>query len=104
MVIADRIENRSLIGMKASKSCGYEGLEIGCRDPSSRSFVLGSPDDQRPRYVVPIARPLLDGMTRRKSFAGLVKNQSGEETWLFRIRSGGPIDPIPGKDCLNLVP
>ena len=43
-------------------------------------------------------------MARRQSFAGLVKNQAGEEAWLFRIRSGCAIDPIFGKDRLNLVP
>ena len=43
-------------------------------------------------------------MARRQSFAGLVKDQAGEEAWLFRIRSGGAIDPIFGEDRLNLVP
>ncbi len=43
-------------------------------------------------------------MARRQSFAVLVKDQAGEEAWLFRIRSGGAIDPIFGENGLNLVP
>jgi hypothetical protein len=43
-------------------------------------------------------------VARRQSFAGLVKDQAGEEAWLFRIRSGGAIDPVFGEDRLNLVP
>ena len=43
-------------------------------------------------------------MAGRQSFAGLIKDQAGQEAWLFRIHSGGAIDPIFGEDRLNLVP
>ena len=43
-------------------------------------------------------------MAWRQSFAELVKDQAGEEACLFRIRSGGAVNPIFGKDRLNLVP
>ena len=61
-------------------------------------------DDKRPRHIVSIARSLLHGVARRQSFAGLVKDQAGEEACLFRSRSGGAIDPIFGEDRLSLVP
>ena len=52
----------------------------------------------RPRHIVSIARRPLDGVAGRQSFAGLIKDQAGEEAWLFRIRSGGAIDPIVVED------
>jgi hypothetical protein len=102
--IADDIEDRSLIGKEGSKPGDHQALKIGRRDPPSLRPVLGGPDDERPRYVIAIARSLLDSMAWRQSFAALVKDKASEEAWLRCIRSHRTIHSVLRKHCLNLVP
>src|SRR5262245_28198664 len=67
-------------------------------------MVLSCPNNKRPRYIVSIARSLLNGMARCQPFAVRVKDQAGEEAGLLCISPHFPIDPVLSKDGLNVVP
>src|SRR4029077_8964203 len=78
--------------------------EIGRRDASSACLGLGSPNDERSRDVISVARAFLYGVARRQSLAGLVENQAGKEACLSGTRPDGAIHPVLSEGHLNLVP